>query len=907
MILVCLGAILLAACGDEPQAALNPFDQMKIPILATLQPDEETTQEVEAALQRVVEHRDDVVAFLIYKIVVDHVDVSADGNLALAWFGMIDPDVNEMLPGEPGLAIARRVATGSGADNWEIIIQADANWMDALAQVPAEILPDDQRAHYTVDIQAISKAHQVFSGYYLPWQKGKAKRVSGSIGHVLTYKSCPSTCMYAFDFADGTMFSILAARGGTVKYAEWRYENGNTEHTNYLVLEDTTTTPTTYQVYYHMAQDSIPEALRVRGAVVYQGQFIGNADDTGASTGNHLHFHVHTNPNVVFGTSVDITFDDVTDNGGRPRTCTEAAQYPEYGAQCQSGNLYVSGNGDAESPTGGFSQPAANQIITSSTMTVTGWGADDSGIRSMQLMLSYDGTWIPVGAAQSKTPFTQTVDLCTLGVPDGPLFLSLQIVDQSGRSSEGLQGLMQVQKSFNCSPPPTNCVPADDQIAVFASTDFQGVCNTLGLGDLPDSGHFPDVGDNNVQSVRVGANVVAYLYPEANFGGEAYPLAASDSNLGDNTIGADTVSSIRVLNRPAAPSEPLLNDPATALGRTPNDQDVFTLSWDGWAQDLEFRSELTGADGTHAYMDWESSSSTWQVGPLPAGEYNWWVWSRNISGENQASLNFTVDQVNQAPSSQLEALPETTNSTAILLQWTAEDTEGDLARFAIQYRQGEGEWTDWNTNIPAQLRQAWFYGQTGVSYQFRIQAVDYNGNQEGYPETADAATQIEAQCTLDEFDARDGGDNLFSAAAPIPLDQSQSHNICGAGDEDWVSFEAVEGKSYQFNVQPMDGSTAVRIQLYDTDGASPLGEQRPDAAGVAAQFSWIAPLEGTYYLRYSPIDASVYGSDVRYLARIDQQGQIFTPGLFCSGLILPLLYMVVRWFWKAKTPTEEEE
>ena len=50
-----------------------------------------------------------------------------------------------------------------------------------------------------------------------------------------------------------------------------------------------------------------------------RGQFIGIADDTGVSSGNHLHFMVHTNPSSYWGTSVDITFEDVAINGGRPR------------------------------------------------------------------------------------------------------------------------------------------------------------------------------------------------------------------------------------------------------------------------------------------------------------------------------------------------------------------------------------------------------------------------------------------------------------------------------------------------------------------------------------------------------------------------------------------------------------
>ena len=85
------------------------------------------------------------------------------------------------------------------------------------------------------------------------------------------------------------MFPISVAKAATVKRTIWEYPNGNTTNTNYILIEDTSTNPTTYQIYYHLAQDSIPEDLRTPGAPVYQGQFIENADDTGASTAHHLH------------------------------------------------------------------------------------------------------------------------------------------------------------------------------------------------------------------------------------------------------------------------------------------------------------------------------------------------------------------------------------------------------------------------------------------------------------------------------------------------------------------------------------------------------------------------------------------------------------------------------------------
>ena len=78
---------------------------------------------------------------------------------------------------------------------------------------------------------------------------------------------------------------------------------------------------------------------------------IANVDDTGASTGHHVHFMVveqstlNTCRNYCFGKAMDITFKDVNSNwdagtqGGRPRLAEEAAWYGGTGR-----TNYVSGN-----------------------------------------------------------------------------------------------------------------------------------------------------------------------------------------------------------------------------------------------------------------------------------------------------------------------------------------------------------------------------------------------------------------------------------------------------------------------------------------------------------------------------------------------------------------------------------
>ncbi len=201
-------------------------------------------------------------------------------------------------------------------------------------------------------------------------------------------------------------------------------------------MQDTTTTPTSYQVYYHLAQNSVPEALRVKGAPVYQGQFIGNADDTGYSTGHHLHFMVHTSTYGYWGTSVDITFKDVSINydpvtqGGRPRRPDEASW---YGGQGQI--EYTSGNQGTNPPSGELTAPLNGQVVQASTVHVEGLGTDNLGIARMQVLMKDGDTWREVGTAQTQTPFSTDVDLCAAGAADGPVTLALRTWDLEGNQS----------------------------------------------------------------------------------------------------------------------------------------------------------------------------------------------------------------------------------------------------------------------------------------------------------------------------------------------------------------------------------------------------------------------------------------------------------------------------------------
>jgi hypothetical protein len=662
-------------------------------------------QAVRAAFQQAMQKNSAQVqapGLLVFDPYIDHIDFSQDGSSALVWIGLRDRETGDVVASEPGISIARNLKQALSGDpaSWSISLpggsQSAVDWANQIRALPQDLLTPDvqdrylsQPANQPAGIQAVDSA-QVFTGYKLPWAAGLSKYVTNSIGHVYSvdggYASCPTTCRYAFDFADGTMFSLIAAKGGTVKSFKWTCPNGGTSCTNFLILEDQSTIPTSYQIYYHMAYNTIPERLRTVGAAVAQGEYIGNADDTGNSTGHHLHFHVYTSPTATdwsWGYSVDFTFDDVTTNGGRPRTCSEASAYPNMGSQCMSHNLYTSGNTPANLPQGSLDQPADMQMITSRMVHVEGSASDDIQVTRIQVVANYDGTWENVDdiTLGDNGLYAKDVDLCTLTIPDGPFDLSVRIYDREGSLAPGIP-VRHLIKAFTCGgvepPAPPACVPAANQVALYADTDFRGTCQKFDMNTSAGytASTLTTIGDNKAASIQVGSSVRAVLYDRsgdvtaAQIAGRIETFESSDTSLIDNRIGANHVSGLWVLPRSNYPDEPVIRPVGNKIAATasPSSVDSLVLAWDGGVSATAFDFSLVGVA-----TNWTSSVSganSVSVGNLAAGSYTFTVRSKNSVSTKTSSKTFTVTQAS-LPTAAARTVPFTDSMESGAGNWVS--------------------------------------------------------------------------------------------------------------------------------------------------------------------------------------------------------------------------------------------
>lgn len=434
---------------------------------------------------------------------LDAAFLTADGNTAVLWLALRD-DYGRRLATEPGLALARQTPAG-----WQILLPGDPDWQETLISLPPQSLPSEIQLlpanlqNEEIIIQAS------LTGYYLPYAAGTARWMEGSISHFqsipeLGYPSCSiEYCRYAYDFTDYMSFPLLASKEGYVLASRDSCPDGSPTCTNYIVLHNRA--EDTYQIYLHLAYGTIPDQL-TPGTFVQRGQYIGDSDDTGYSTSQHVHFMVvdkntlyFSNSGYYWGRSIDIRFADVPINNGIPRNCYEVTGFPIYdGATECLGNKfdprnpandwYISGNIGAFPPGGSLSRPPAGATLlegAGSMIDVSATATDDVRVTAVRLVVKVNGEWLETGPKVTTQAqhgiYDWDVDLCSAGALNGEVEIALRVWDHEGNIAAALSP-RSVFVDHACPPSASQLKPAEvfDSTAVRLSWD--GFDNGAGFG-----------------------------------------------------------------------------------------------------------------------------------------------------------------------------------------------------------------------------------------------------------------------------------------------------------------------------------------------------------------------------------------------------------------------------------------
>jgi hypothetical protein len=606
----------------------------------------EEIKSIENAVQESIEiSRESGWAFPTYEVSVENVNISKDGTWASGLIVYRDPTTGDPIPSEPGFVLARNVD-----GTWQTIVPTDPEWGAALASAPHEVVPADVKEMWVgmnapVDVRVPVAA---VTGYLLPWEAGKTVSLSRSVSHDDDFPS--GNAHYSFDFyISKTMYNLYAAKAGTV----WSFKDSipNNDHSdvNFLVLRDATN-PDIYQLYMHLAQNSIPPSLKQFGAQVIQGQFIGVADNTGASTGHHLHFQVQTKPywpldNPYWGKSIDVAFNEVNIYGGHPRR--EYEHDSEYcGGTCEDGRRdYVSANvpkGDTTPPNGDLDGVIMGEVVESRYLPLWGWGWDsESGLYSGQLIANFSGAWHNLGEQFNHT-FSYTWDLCDPNspVPNGAVSVALRLYDNDG-NWENFGGLTHFTKNYDCPSPVPECIPSNNQVALFENQDFSGGCVLYNVGNYPDGDSLGDLGNDDAESIKVGTNVIATVYSGVNYSDHSEGIMVNDSYLADNSVTANTISSMKVMNRNTKPLANLLVSPSN--GDEFHQSDTVSLSWQNGGGSTQYQVRYTPQGSDPIVLNWQTVTYI-TLKNLQQNSYTWEVRGRNPAGQGpwSASRTFTI-------------------------------------------------------------------------------------------------------------------------------------------------------------------------------------------------------------------------------------------------------------------------
>jgi hypothetical protein len=230
------------------------------------------------------------------------------------------------------------------------------------------------------------------------------------------------------------------------------------------------------------------------------------------------------------------------------------------------------------------------------------------------------------------------------------------------------------------------------------------------------------------------------------------------------------------------------------------------------------------------------------------------------------------------PTTHLTGPTGDTQSTVILLTWTASDSGSGIRSQEIEYKDltAGSDWQPWNVTLPGTARQAFFPGEAGHTYAFSIHGIDNVGNVEAYSTTPEIQTAIAGACTPDSQDSADPFDNSAANAQPLVLETAQVHNFCPSGDQDWVAFTLPTNGDYRVQVQPVASGAAMKVAITSADGSTVLLQRQSAGLGAGIDFKFSAAA-GDYKMQISALNNDLWGTDMSYSVLVGSGNWAYVP------------------------------
>lgn len=142
-------------------------------------------------------------------------------------------------------------------------------------------------------------------------------------------------------------------------------------------------------------------------------------------------------------------------------------------------------------------------------------------------------------------------------------------------------------------------------------------------------------------------------------------------------------------------------------------------------------------------------------------------------------------------------------------------------------------------------------------YLLAIYAVDSDGNV-----SAPKMTRITHRSYApDEYEEDDSAEQ--AGYIVINSKEAQHRNFHDAGDEDWIRFYAVSGKTYTLKTKDTGRKSNTVIELFDEQLNYLIYQNKPFAR-PDERLDWYCPANGYYYVKISHADSSMFGEGTEY-------------------------------------------
>ena len=181
----------------------------------------------------------------------------------------------------------------------------------------------------------------------------------------------------------------------------------------------------------------------------------------------------------------------------------------------------------------------------------------------------------------------------------------------------------------------------------------------------------------------------------------------------------------------------------------------------------------------------------------------------------------TIDA--DAPTSTIEALPETTTTEEFLVTWSGSDNGSGIATYDIYVSENGDDFTLWLDDT-IELSAA-YTGQNGQSYGFFSVAQDNVGLVEDIPSEAQAFTTVDTALTLSEGNLDSSSNNILS---------DETDTLIGVASVNLVGNELILGESNQdlFFLDTVDGGVIIseeeQFKLEDIDFGLGISQKADD-------------------------------------------------------------------------------